>query len=224
MSQRELLPAYEKLSKEDFQRACSSVRRLIEYGHVGPGLKPFFLPIDGDQFAYSHHSGEYPLPEFVSISMNILDCFATAVISAPTLHFPPIPLSVRCWLSDRDDRLTLHLEGTLTATEQIRPVEMTEDSAVWVASHLRALAEVKDIAPGDICWDRSMPDSSFWFDYPGRLVRHKVPWLGELGKDGKAQWPECELMMGVIDEPMRERARQAIGFVEMDDDGIVLVQ
>ena len=64
-----------------------------------------------------------------------------------------------------------------------------------------------------------MPDPSFWFDYPGRMVRHKVTWLGELGKDGKAQWPQCELRMGVID--IRERAKQAIDLVEMHADGIV---
>jgi hypothetical protein len=159
MPKRELLPPYEKPSKEAMHRELSEVKRFMEHGLVGPVIRPFFLPICFDQFAYSQHDlGGYPLPEFVDISTNVLDCFATAVISDPNLQFPPTPLSVRCRLSDRDDRLTLHFDAVLTAAEQIRPLEMTEDSAGWVASHLRALAEAKDILLGDISWDRGKVD------------------------------------------------------------------
>lgn len=209
----------------------SQLKLIMEQGHLSPVLRPFFLPISLDQFSYFEHDflGN-PLPEFFCIARNILDCFATAVISAPNLQCPPSPLSLRCRLGEQDDRLTLYLDAILTETDQILdgivtasdrilPLEMTNDSSIWVGNQLLRLAKVKDIALRGVYWDRSVRQVSFFCDYPGRMVRSKVPGLGELGEDGKAQWPQCELMLGVID--IRERAKQAIGLVEMDADGIV---
>jgi hypothetical protein len=225
------LPPYKKLSEEEKKRANAVVKLIGEMGNLSPVLRPFFLPISLDQFSYFQHDFlGYPLPEFCSISKNILDCFATAVISAPDLQFPPLPLSLRCRLGEQDDRLTLYLDAILTETDQIvdgmvtvsdriLPLEMANDSSVWVGNQLLRLAKVKDIALRSVYWDRSVRQASFFCDYPGGMVRRRVPELGELGKDGKAQWPQCELMIGVID--IRERAKQAIELVEMDDDGIV---
>jgi hypothetical protein len=137
---------------------------------------------------------------------------------------------LRCRLGEQDDRLTLYLDamltatdqisdGILTATDQIQPLEMTDDASVWVGNQLLRLARAKDIILREVYWDGSVPHASFFGDYPGGMVRRRVPGLGELGKDGKAHWPQCELRMGVID--IRERAKQAIDLVEMDDEGIV---
>jgi len=214
-------PRYPKLSEEQKDRMLRDLKAAMEQGLLSPNFKPSFLGVDPDQFACSQHTfGGNPLPEFCSVSWNILDCFATALISVPDLHFPPSLLLVRDWLDEQDGRLTLYLSaGILDEAKQVRTLEMTVNSEAWIGSHLRPLATARGLSLGSIYWDRSGRDSLFWCDYPGRMARSKVPGLGDSDEGGAAQWPECRLVFD-LDSTMREKAKIAIAFV-MAEDGTV---
>ncbi len=212
-------PKYPRLSAEQKDGVLNDLKKELEQGLLSPSVKPSFLGIDPDWFVCSQHTFEgNPLPEFCSSARNIPDCFATALISAPDLQFPASPLVVRCWLGEARDKLTLYFAATLASGEQTLPLELKEEWEVWIASELRPLAKVKAIALGNIYWDRSGPHSFFFFDYPGKMIREKVPGLGVLGEDGKPHWPECELLLDPVNAPMREKARHAIDFVRSDNE------
>src|ERR1700730_556029 len=164
----------------------------MKKGLMDPEIKPSILGVGPDRFACCGNKFDgNPLPEFCAISWNLLDCFATAVISAPDLQFSAVPLLVRCRLGEEQRILKLHLVALLTENENIQPMVMTERCQVWIGSCLRSFAMAKGIELGNIYWDRSGPH--FSVDYPGKMVRRKVAGLGESGPSGKACWPECEL-------------------------------
>jgi hypothetical protein len=155
-------------------------------------MKPSFLGIDPDWFVCSHHTFEgNPLPEFCSISRNILDCFATALLSAPDLELPTNPLVMRCRLGEDRKTLMLYLTAMLAVGEQTIPLELKEESEVWIDSNLPPLAEVKGIALRSIFRDRNEQHSFFFFDYPGKMSSDKVPGMGAPGGDGKPRWPSA---------------------------------
>lgn len=213
---------YEKLSGEEKDAVLDDLRAWMEQGLMSPEIKPSILGVGQDRF--SCHGNKFdgnPLPEFCSISWNLLDCFAAAVISAPDLQFPAAPLLVRCRLGEAQRILKLHLVALLTENENIQPVVMTERCQVWIGSYLRPLAKTKGIELGSIHWDRSGPHLFFSFEYPGKMVRCKVAGLGESDPGGKARWPECELALGAIDSTMRLRAKQSVDFISRDLEGHV---
>ena len=144
------------------ENVTDDLKAWMEQGLMNPILKPSFLGIDPDSFVYSEHTFEgNPLPEFCSISRNILDCFAMALLSTPDLEFPPSPLVMRCRLGEERQNLTLYLIAMLAVGEQMLPLELKEESEVWIASKLRPLATVKEIALGSIFWDRTGRHSFF---------------------------------------------------------------
>jgi hypothetical protein len=209
------------LSEEEKSRLLSSLKADMEQGLLSPNLKPSFLGVDVSRFSCSGHIfGGIRLPEFCCISWNILDCFATALISTPGLEFPAGPLLVRCRLGEdqNNQKLTLYLSATL-AGEQILPLGLREEWEVWIASQLRPLAKTKEIALGNIFWDRTGGDSFFFFNYPGKMVRDKVPGLGVPGKNGKTTWPECQLLLDPVSSHVREMAKRGIDFVRSSPDG-----
>jgi hypothetical protein len=210
------------LSEEEKSSVLSGLKAELEQGLLSPNLKPSFLGFDPDRFACSQYNfGGNPLPEFCSISWNILDCFATALMSTSDLQFPASPLVVRCRLGEERKNLTLYLVAMLAVGEQTFPLELKEEWEVGIASQLRPLAKVKEIALGNIFWDRTGRHSFFFFDYPGKMVRDKVPGLGAPGEDGKPCWPECELFLDPVTAALCEKARRAIDFVESTTDSPV---
>jgi hypothetical protein len=78
------------------------------------------------------------------------------------------------------------------------PLELKEEWAVWIASQLRLLAKVKEIALGSIFCDRTGRHSFFSFDYPGKMIPDRAPGLGAPGEDRKPRWPECELFLDPV--------------------------
>ena len=200
---------------EQCDTVLDDLKTVAEQGLLNPSVKPSFLGMDPDWFVCSQHTFEgNPLPEFCSISRNILDCFATALLSTPDLEFPTSPLVMRCRLGEDRKQLMLYLTATLAVGEQTLPLELKEESEVWIGSNLRPLAEVKGIALGSIFWDHSGPHSFFFLDYPGQMIRDKVPGLGALGENGEPCWPECELILDPVTATLREKARRAIDFVQ----------
>jgi hypothetical protein len=210
------------LSKEEKDALLSAWKADMEQGLLSPNLKPSFLGVDVSRFSCSGHIfGGIRLPEFCCISWNVLDCFATALISSPGLEFPASPLLVRCRLGEgqNNQKLTLYLSAMLAVGEQILPLGLSEEWEVWIASQLRPLAKTKEIALGNIFWDRTGLDSFFFFDYPGKMVRDKVPGLGAPGEDGKPSWPECHLLLDPVSANEREMAKRGIDFVRSTPDG-----
>ena len=213
---------YEKLSEEQKKAVLDDLRAWMEQGLMDPEIKPSILGVGPDRFAcWGNKFDGNPLPEFCAISWNLLDCFATAVISAPDLQFSAVPLLVRCRLGEEQRILKLHLVALLTENENIQPMVMTERCQVWIGSYLRPLAKAKGIELGNIHWDRSGPHLFFSVEYPGKMVRRKVAGLGESGPDGKACWPECELAVGAISSSMRLRAKQSVDLISTDLEGYV---
>jgi len=209
-------------SQEEKEKFLRDWKNELEQGLLNPILKPSFSGIGPDLFVYSEHTFEgNPLPEFCSISRNILDCFATALLSTPDLEFPASPLVVRCRLGEDRKKLMLYLTAVLAVGEQTIPLELKEESEVWIGSKLRPLAKTKGLALGNIYWDRSGPHSFFFFDYPGQMIRDKVPGLGAPGEDGKPRWPECELLLCPVTATLRDTARRAIDFVESTPDSLI---
>jgi TPR repeat protein len=206
---------YQQISPEEKNTVLDNLKAVTEQGLLSLGVKPSFLGIDPRAFVGPQHTFEgNPLPEFCSISRDILDCFATALLSTPDLEFPASPLVMRCRLGEERKKLMLYLTAMLVVGEQTLPLELKEESEVWIGSDLRPLAEVKGIALGSIMWDRNGRDSFFFFDYPGKMIRDKVPGLGAPGGDGKPRWPECELLLDSVPATLRETAKRAIDFVE----------
>ncbi len=115
----------------------------------------------------------------------------------------------------------LYLTAMLAVGEQMVPLELKEESEVWVGSNLRPLAEVKGIALGSIFWDRNGQHSFFFFDYPGKMSADKVPGMGAPGGDGKPRWPECELLLDSVTVTLREEARRAMHFVQSAAEGSI---
>jgi probable phosphoglycerate mutase len=213
---------YEKLSEEQKEVVLDDLRAWMEQGLMQPEIKPSILGVGPDRFACCGNKfNGNPLPEFCAISWNLLDCFATAVISAPDLQFSAVPLLVRCRLGEEQRILKLHLVALLTDNENIQPMVMTERCQVWIGSYLRPLAKAKGIELGNIHWDRSGPHLFFSVEYPGKMVRRKVAGLGESGPGGKACWPECELALGAISSSMRLRAKQSVDLISTDLEGYV---
>jgi len=211
---------YQQLSKEEKNAVLDNLKAVTEQGLLSSSVKPSFLGIDPDGFVGPQHTFEgNPLPEFCSISRDILDCLATALLSTPDLEFPACPLVMRCLLGEDRKKLMLYLTAALTVGEQTLPLELKEESEVWIGSNLRSLAEVKGIALGSIFWERNGRHSLFFFDYPGKMVRDKVPGLGTPGGDGKPRWPECELLLDPVTSALREKARRAIHFVQSNTEG-----
>lgn len=210
------------LSEEQKDRVLLGLKNYMEQGLVIPVLKPLFLSIGDGSFSCSGTSfAGNPLPEFCSISWNILDCFAAAVISAPNLQFPHRPLSVRCRLGEQEGGLVLRLVALAFDNEHIFPLEMSEVSDVTVASNLRLLAGAKDMRLGNIYWDRPRNHSVFFLPYPGQMVRSRIPGLGETGEDGNPRWPECEVILGIVGPSLQDRAKQIVSLVRSDLDGPV---
>jgi hypothetical protein len=203
------------LSDEAKDRFLSEWKAELERGLMNPILKPSFLGIDPHSFVYSDHKFEgVPLPEFCSIARNLLDCFATALISAPGMELPEIALAIKCRLGEEEGVLTLYLTSLLATGDQIIPLQLTEQSEVWIASKLRPLAKTKQIELGNVFWDRVGRHSFFFFAYPGQMLRDRVPGLGRPGEDGKLRWPECTLPLGLVSARLRETASRAIDLVE----------
>jgi CheY-like chemotaxis protein len=222
MPPSESQPKYPKLSAEQSDRVLTDLKAWMERGLMNPILRPSFLGIDPHLFVYSQQEfGGNPLPEFCSISRNLLDCFTTALLSAPDLEFPTNLLVMRCRLGEDRKKLMLYLTAMLAVGEQMLPLELKEESEVWVGSNLRPLAEVKGIALGSIFWDRNGKHSFFIFDYPGKMVCDKVPGLGAPGGDGKPRWPECELLLDSVPATLREEARRALHFVQSTTEGSI---
>ena len=212
----------QKLSPEAWDQVLDDLRAWMEQGLMQPEIKPSILGIGPDRFScWGNRFDGNPLPEFCSISWNLLDCFATGVISVPDLQFSAVPLLVRCRLGEEQGILKLHLVALLTDNENIQPMVMTERCQVWLGTHLRPLAKAKGIELGNIYWDRSGPHLFFSVEYPGKMVRRKVAGLGESGPDGKACWPECELALGAISSSMRLRAKQSVDLISTDLEGHV---
>jgi hypothetical protein len=212
------------LSEEEKDRLLSAWKADMEQGLLSPNLKRSFLEVDVARFSCAGHIfGGIRLPEFCCISWNVLDCFATALVSAPSLEFPANPLVVSCRLGEdqNNQKLTLHLSATLAVGEQILPLSLREECEVWIASQLRPLAKTKEIALRNIFWDRTGRHSFFFFDYPGKMVRDKVPGLGALGENGKPRWPECQLLLDPVSANLREMAKRAIDFVRSTPSGPV---
>jgi hypothetical protein len=86
------------------------------------------------------------------------------------------------------------------------PLELKEESEVWIASNLRPLAKAKGLAVGSIFWDRNGRHSFFFFDYPGKMIHEKVSGLEAPGGDGEPRWPECELLLDSVTSTLRETA------------------
>jgi hypothetical protein len=205
-------------SEEETDRLLSELKAEIEQGLLSPTVKPSFLGIGPDRFVCCQQTFDgNPLPEFRAISWNVLDCFATALISVPNMPFPAGSLMMKCQLGEERGCLMLYLSAMLAAGEQVFPIEMTDESEVWVGIQLRALAKAKELALGNIFWNRSGPLSFFFFAYPGQMVRGKVPGLGALGDDGKRRWPECKFELDPIDATTG-RARSAIDFIRSHDE------
>lgn len=210
------------LSEEEKSRLLSALKDDMEQGLLSPNLKRSFLGLDASTFSCSGHVfGGKPLPELCSISWNVLDCFATALISTPNLEFPASPLALRCRLGEEQNnqKLTLYLLATLAVGERTLPLDLKEEWEVWVASQLRPLARTKEITLGNIFWDKTGRHSFFFFDYPGKMVRDKVPGLGALGENGDLSWPECKLLLDPVSADLREMANRAIDFVRSTPDG-----
>jgi hypothetical protein len=121
---------------------------------------------------------------------------------------------VKCRLGDEENNLTLYLTAALATGEQILPLDLDEESEVWIASKLRPLAKAKVIALESVFWDRRGRNSFFFFAYPGQMIRDKVPGLGAPGEDGNPRWPECELRLDSVTSTLREAAKRALDFVE----------
>ncbi len=212
---KEFEPRYPKLSGAEKDKFLDDWKKELEQGLLNPILKPSFLGLDPKRFVYSEHVFQgNPLPEFCSISRNILDCFSTALLSAADLNFPASPLVTRCRLGEEGKNLMLYLTATVETAEQIVALELTEQSEVLIASQLRPLAKAKQIELGNIFWDRDGRHSFFFFTYPGQMVRDRVPGLGIAGEDGKLRWPECALPLGLVTASLRETAARAIDLVE----------
>jgi len=198
------------------------LKAVTEQGLLSPSVKPSFFGIDPGGFVGPQHTFEgSPLPEFCSISRNILDCSTAALLSTPDLEFPASSLVMRCRLGEDRKKLMLYLTATLAVGEQTFPLELKEESEVWIGSNLRSLAEVKGTAVGSIFWDRDGRHWFFFFDYPGKMVRDKVPGLGSPRGDGKPRWPECELLLDSVTATLREEARRAIHFVQSTTEGSI---
>lgn len=207
-------------SEDQRNRLLSELKAEIEQGLLSPTVKPSFLGIGPDRFVCSQHAFDgNPLPEFKAISWNVLDCFATALISIPEQPFPASSIVLRCRLGEERGRLMLYLAAMLAEGEQVFPIEMTDESQAWVGMQLRSLAKAKELALGSIFWNRSGPHSFFFFDYPGQMVRSKVPGLGALGDDGKYRWPECEFQLKPVNAIMSEKASNAIDFIRSNAKG-----
>ncbi len=205
---------FERLSQESKKAVLDDLKAWMEQGQMNPILKPSFLGIDPHSFVYSDHKVEgIRLSEFCSIARNLLDCFATAVISAPGMEFPASALTVRCRLGEGGNDLVLYLTAILTTAEQISALELTEESEIWISSNLRPLAKTKQIELGNIFWERTGRHSFFFFGYPGQMVRDTVHGVGAPGEDGKLRWPECTLLLGLVTATLRETAVRAIDFV-----------
>jgi len=210
------------LSEEEKQHVLSELREYMEQGLLCPDVKPSLLGIPPEDFVSNglKFSGN-PLPEFASVSRNVLDCFAAAVLSTPFLEIPSARVILRCRLREDDGELMLYLAAMLSSDGKILPLELSTDGEVWVATYLRPLCTVKTVSLGSIYWTRSGLHSFFYLAYPGRMVRSKVPGLGDLGEDGKPRWPECELLLERITPALLRAARSAIGFVNADQCGAV---
>jgi hypothetical protein len=209
---------YPKLSEAELGNFLKDWKKELEQGLLSPSVKPSFLGIDPVWFVGSQHTFEgNPLPEFCSISRNILDCFATALLSTPDVEFPASPLVVRCRLGEERKNLRLYLIAMLAVGEQILPLELKEEWEVWIASKLRPLAKVKEIALANIFWDRTRRHSgirSSSLTIPVKWFATRSPDWEHLRENGKPCWPECELLVDPVTATLRETARRAIDFVE----------
>lgn len=50
------------------------------------------------------------------------------------------------------------------------------------------------------------------------MLRSRIPELGEAAPDRKARWPECEVVVGVVDARVKEKAAQTVSFYVSDLD------
>ena len=211
------------LSKEARERVLSDLKEHVEQGLLCPEVKPSLVGIPPENFVSNglKFSGN-SLPEFSSISRNILDCFAAAVLSIPFIEVPPSRVILRCRLrEDNNGELMLCLASMQGSGAAMLPLELTTDGEVWVATHLRLLSAVKGIPLGNIYWDRSGLHSFFFIGYPGGLVRAKVPGLGDQDEDGKPRWPECEVVLEQISPALLNLAKSSISFAKTDPAGTV---
>ena len=154
-----------------------------------------------------------PLPEFASISRNILDCFATAVLAVPFIKIPAAQTVFTCRLQEDNGNLTLYLTVMPGPNDQDLALQLTTDGEVCIATYLRRLSATKNISVGNVYWDSVDKHSLFFLEYPGKLVRAKVPGLGDPDENGKARWPEVRLEVAEVTAALRNEARNAITFV-----------
>src|SRR5262249_3447704 len=204
---------YEPLSPEAQESVLQDLKDCIELGLLSPTIRPSIIGIHPDRFASNGLTFDgNPLPEFHSVARNVLDCFAAAVISIPSREFPPSPVRFQSRLDD-DGRLILRLSTTLGIGIDGVSLTLTPDEANWIACYLYRLAKIKSMSVGRVYWDSNDPRCDFSIDYPGQMVRSRVLGLGEPGDDGRARWPECELIFDRIDSASREKAKNAVDLI-----------
>ncbi|MGH9496900.1 MAG: hypothetical protein ACRD3B_18025 [Candidatus Sulfotelmatobacter sp.] len=210
------------LSEEEKRHALSELKEYTEQGLLCPEVKPSLLGIPPEDFVSNGLKfGGNPLPEFASISRNVLDCFAVAVLAIPFVEIPPVRIVFTCRLHENRGKLMLYLVASLESGGAMLPLELSTDGEVCLASYIRRLSATKSMSLGSIYWDRVRRYSFFFLEYPGKLVRAKVPGLGDPGEDGEPRWPELKLAIAQVTTALRAKARDVIAFVKVNDIGPV---